>query len=243
MNENQVQVLSNYNSRYTFRSIKEWKSDDRPREKLISKGPSTLSDSELIAILIATGAKNLSAIDCARNLLAKYGTLESLACRNVGELKAIKGIGTAKAITLMSAFELARRIKPKKFDNSKIIRSPEDIAALYIPRLKDERKESFRVIHLNAANVMIHEQIVSVGILNASLVHPREVFRDAITESAASIILMHNHPSGNPKPSQADIKITNQLNEVGKLLEINVVDHIIIAGDSFTSLANLGYLS
>jgi DNA repair protein RadC len=233
---------AHYSVDHKFRSIKEWNADDRPREKLLSKGSDILSDSELLAILLATGTKNLSAIDCARMLLKEFEGIDSLSTRTIGELKKVKGIGEAKAITLMAAFELARRIKPKKFDQSKVISHPQDIADIYIPRLKDELQETFRVIHLNSANVMIREKVITRGILNASLVHPREVFRDAITEAAASIVLMHNHPSGNPKPSHADISITKQLKSAGEIMDIKVLDHIIIAGDSFTSLADHGYL-
>lgn len=231
-----------YNSDRPFKSIKEWSEDDRPREKLLLKGPEALSNSELIAILLATGTKNLSAIDCARMLIDKFETLESLAKRRLGDLKSVKGIGEAKAITLMAAFELARRVKPKKFDGSRVIRSPEDIAAIYIPRLKDEVQESFRILHMDSANALIRERVITKGLLNMSLVHPREVFRDAISESAKSIMLLHNHPSGNPSPSSMDIKITKQLQKAGELLEIPVLDHIIIAGDSFTSLQSLGHL-
>ncbi|GAB5465479.1 MAG: DNA repair protein RadC [Candidatus Kapaibacteriales bacterium] len=226
-----------------YRSIKEWSIDDKPREKLKFKGPSSLSDSELIAILLRVGTSQRSAIDVSRDLLDKYeNKLGELTTRSLSELSSIKGIGEAKAIGLMAAFEIARRVKPSVFMSKLRISSPEDVADIYIPRLKDEKVESFRILILNSAHIVKREHIVSTGTLNSSLVHPREVFREAIVESAASIMLMHNHPSGNPNPSEADIRITKQLKSAGKLLDIDVIDHIIIAGDTFTSLRTLGHL-
>ncbi len=204
-------------------------------------GAESLSDAELIAILIRTGSRSQSAVDLARLLLDKFGNLNNLCNRDISEFK-LKGIGMVKSVTLSAAFELSKRIKSSPFNDKKIIKSPDDLANYYIPRLNGARIESFRVLILNSANQIIREKIISEGSLNSSIVHPREVFRFAITESGAAIMLMHNHPSGNPEPSDEDIKITRQLVEAGKLIGIKVLDHLIIAGDNFTSFARRGLI-
>ncbi len=228
--------------RSVFKSIKEWREDDRPREKLKLHGASTLSDAELLAILIRTGTKGYSAIDAARSLLVSHENLTNLSACDYSEFKKIKGLGDTKAITLAATFEIGKRIEtgPAKALNK--IAQPEDIAKIYIPKYRGERKEIFKVLLLNTANRVFREVNATEGILNASIVHPREVFRLAITESAASVILMHNHPSGNPDPSEEDKQITRQLVEASKIIEIKVLDHIIIAGDKFTSFAKEGLM-
>ncbi|MCX7909535.1 MAG: DNA repair protein RadC [Ignavibacteria bacterium] len=225
-----------------YKPIKEWREDERPRERLLKNGPSALSDSELLAILISTGTKNLSALDLAKFLLDRFQNLRELASRDVSELKSIKGIGLAKAITLSAAFEISRRIQSASLDDSPIFRSPEDVANYFIPILRGIKQERFYVVLLNSTNKITRIKMVTEGTLNASLVHPREVFRFAIIETAASIILIHNHPSGNPTPSDEDINMTRKLVEASKFIDIPILDHIIIAGDKFTSLARLGYI-
>lgn len=219
-----------------YKSIKEWREDERPRERLLQHGAQSLSDAELLAIFLGTGTRGTSAIDVARNLLQNIGKLNALPSKSASELQKVKGVGKAKAITLLAAIELSRRIEAAPFHEKKVIRSPQDVASYYIPRLRGAQTESFRVLLLNSANQVFKEIIVSTGSLNASIVHPREVFKHAITESAASIILMHNHPSGNTEPSREDIAITKQLVEAGKIIDIKVLDHLIIAGEEFTSL-------
>ncbi len=229
--------ITEYKAEPKHLAIHEWREDERPRERLLKSGAHTLSDAELLAILIAKGARGVSALDVARNLLKEYTDLTGICSRDVSELSKIHGIGPVKAITMAAVFEIARRIESEPFSLKKIFRSPEEIANFYIPRFRGARKEKFWILLLNTANQVFREVLVSEGSLNASIVHPREVFRIAITESAASIVLLHNHPSGNTEPSREDISITKQLVSAGELIDIKVLDHIIIAGETYTSLA------
>lgn len=218
-------------------TIKDWQPDDRPRERFVKHGPSSLSDSELLAIILRTGTREKSAKDVGVELLDRFGGFSSLEKLSVSELNKIKGIGLTKAITLAAVFEIARRIKAAPFGSKKIIRCPEDVTEHYIPQMRGLVVEEFRVLMMNTANQIIKDVIISKGTLNASIVHPREVFKEAVSVSAASIILLHNHPSGNTNPSKEDLKITQQLVEAGKLMDIKIYDHIIIAGDDFYSFA------
>ncbi|MFC1514052.1 DNA repair protein RadC [candidate division KSB1 bacterium] len=217
--------------------IKDWPEDERPREKLLRFGPSTLTDTELIAILLRAGTGSITAVDLAKSLLIKYRNLQELSERNIGEFKKLKGIGSAKAVTLLAGFELARRIasgsKPEKIQ----INSPAAIAKRYIPLLEAKKQEEFLVVLLDSANRILSEEVITKGSLNASIVHPREVFKKAIIDSAASMIILHNHPSGNPKPSEMDRKVTEKLVSAGTIIGIEVLDHIIIAGRNFYSFA------
>jgi len=217
-------------------TVKELPLDDRPREKLLMRGAQSLSDAELVAILLRTGKKGKSVIEIARELINSEGNLAMLATKTVDSLQRISGIGKDKAATLAAAFELSRRIlsQPKWFANKKIT-SPQDIAEIFIPILRDDNKEKFIVVCLSSANKIIKHETISIGNLNSSVVHPREVFKVAIDNSSASIILIHNHPSGNPEPSNEDIRITKKIVETGKIMEIPVFDHLIIAGETYTS--------
>lgn len=231
------------NKQGTYKSIKEWRADERPRERLLKNGPSSLSDSELLAILISSGTKSLSALDLGKILLDKFQSLYQLASRDISELKSIKGIGLAKAITLCAAFEISRRIQTSAFEENPFFRSPRDVANYFIPMLQGVMQERFYIVLLNSSNRITKTKLITQGTLNSSLVHPREVFRFAITEAAASIILVHNHPSGNSTPSEEDINITKKLVEASKFIDIPILDHLIIAGSNFTSLAQLGYIN
>jgi DNA repair protein RadC len=194
-----------------------------------------LSDAELIAILLRTGTKEKSVVSIGQELLSKEN-LATLASKSVAALQKNKGIGKDKAATLAAAFEIARRIlSQQKTLSDKKITSPQDIAEEFIPILRDEIKEQFIVVCLSTSNKIIRKEIISIGNLNSSIVHPREVFKVAVENNAASIILIHNHPSGNPEPSSEDISITKKLVEAGKMMEIPVYDHIIIAGNNYTS--------
>lgn len=217
-------------------TVKELPLDDRPREKLLLRGAQSLSDAELVAILLRTGKKGKSVLEIARELINNEGNLAMLATKTVDSLHLISGIGKDKAATLAAAFELSRRIlsQPKWLSNRKIT-SPQDIAEIFIPILRDDNKEKFIVVCLNSANKVIKHETISIGNLNSSVVHPREVFKVAIDNSSASIILIHNHPSGNPEPSNEDIRITKKIVETGKIMEIPVFDHLIIAGETYTS--------
>lgn len=217
--------------------VKELPFDDRPREKLILRGAQNLSNAELVAILLRTGTKGQSVIEVAQNLINKYNDLNFLTSQTHDALKNFHGIGKDKAATLLAAFELCRRVdSEKKWLSAKKITSPKDIAEIFIPILRDELKEQFLVICLSTSNKIIKYQKISEGSLNNCVVHPREVFKVAIENSSANIILLHNHPSGNREPSSEDISLTHKLIEAGKLLEIQVFDHIIVAGDSYSSL-------
>jgi DNA repair protein RadC len=215
--------------------VKELPIDDRPREKLLLKGAQNLSDAELVAILLRTGTRGKSVIEVAQKLLQE-SNISVLASKSLESFTKHDGIGKDKAATLSAAFELARRIKAsEKWFSVKKITSPEDLAQLFIPILRDEVKEKFIVVCLNSSNQVIKYEIISVGNLNMSIVHPREVFKVAIDNNSASIFLIHNHPSGNLDPSREDIKVTKRLVEAGNIFDIKVLDHLIIAGDSYTS--------
>ncbi|MGE5350996.1 MAG: RadC family protein [Acidobacteriota bacterium] len=216
--------------------VKDLPLDDRPREKLILRGPQSLSDTELLAILLRVGTKGKSVIELAQELINKYASLAVLASLSVAALKKGQGIGQDKAATLVAVFEVSRRIASQsKLSHNRKITGPKDVADIFIPILRDEMKERFMVLCLNSSNKIIKEEVISVGNLNSSIVHPREVFKVAIENNSANIILMHNHPSGNTEPSNEDISITKRLVEAGKLMDIHVFDHIILAGNSYLS--------
>ncbi|MGB5288093.1 MAG: DNA repair protein RadC [Ignavibacteriaceae bacterium] len=217
-------------------TVKDLPLDDRPREKLLLRGSQSLSDAELVAILLRTGKKGKSVLEIAREIINSDGNLAMLATRTIDSLQKVDGIGKDKAATLAAAFELSRRIlsQSKWFSNRKIT-SPQDIADIFIPILRDEIKEKFIVVCLNSANKVIKYETISIGNLNSSVVHPREIFKVAIDNSSAGIILIHNHPSGNPEPSNEDLRITKKIVESGKILDIPVFDHLIIAGETYTS--------
>lgn len=227
-----------------YTSIKDWPEDERPREKLVKHGASSLSESELLAILINTGSGKQSAVDLAKKLLREYKSLRALSGLSVGDMKQrkFKGIGKVKAIVLVAAFEIARRLASPSKDDDAPIRTPDDVAQRYKPHLRDLKQEVFMVLCLNSANRIIQERTITKGLLNSSLTHPREVFREAILENAASVILLHNHPSGNLEPSREDIQITKQLVDAGRIIGISVQDHIIIGGNGFTSMMERGLM-
>jgi DNA repair protein RadC len=216
--------------------VKDLPLDDRPREKLMLRGPQNLSDAELIAILLRTGTKGKTVINVAQEMVSVHRNLTILASKTLSDLMKTEGIGKDKAATLLAAFELSRRIQSQsKWFSEKKVTSPKDVADIFIPLLRDEVKEKFLLVCLNSANKIITYEIISVGNLNSSVVHPREVFKAALDHSSASIILIHNHPSGNPEPSNEDIAITKKIVESGIILDIPVFDHIIIAGNVYTS--------
>lgn len=217
--------------------VKELPIDDRPREKLRLRGVQSLTDTELIAILLRTGTKGKSVIQVAQDLIQKVGGLNNLTSQTSEAIQKQLGIGKDKAATLISAFEISRRVDTqKKLFSIKKITSPGDIAEIFIPLLRDKVKEEFYVVCLNSANKIVKMELISVGNLNSSVVHPREVFKVAIENNSANIILLHNHPSGNSEPSTEDITLTRKMVEAGKIMDIQVFDHIIIAGNKFASL-------
>ena len=223
--------------------ISKWPEGERPREKLVMMGSDALSPAELIAILIGTGVGNSSALDLGKELLRKFRSLENLASASIIELDKVKGIGLAKAVTLKAAFQLSRNLD-QEIARRKLnyVREPADVARIFIPLLGHLKQEVFAVALLDTAGKYLQSEKITVGTLNASLVHPREVYKSAIRHSAASIILVHNHPSGQLTPSSEDLRITRQLVETGKILDIPVHDHLIIAGNRFVSLKEEGYI-
>lgn len=206
---------------------------ERPREKLIKKGPKALKKEELLAIILRTGLKGRNAIEVANDILTKYGN-KKLLLASYQELRNIKGVGSTKAVQILAAIELGSRLFKEKPEQDIYIHTPEDTIKI-ISGIKNNKKEHFVALYLDARNKLIHQETISIGSLNASIVHPREVFEPAIQYLAAQIILAHNHPSGNPDPSKEDLEITKRLVESGKILGIEITDHIIVAKNGFIS--------
>ena len=227
--------------------IRDMAAKDRPRERLAADGAEALSNADLIAILLRTGIKGFSAINVAQQLLARFGTLENLARSSLADLRQIKGVGRDKAIALKSAFTLAQRMARELQQEAPVLDTPERIAEL----LREENRlydvEHFQVVLLNTRRKLVRVEEISQGTLDTILVHPREVFKLAIAVNASAIVLAHNHPSGDPTPSEADIKVTRDLIRAGQLLKIEVLDHVIIGKRTaertkdFVSLRELGY--
>jgi len=207
--------------------------ENRPRERLEKFGVNALSDPELLAIIFRTGNKNENVIDMSNRLLAEYGVNKLSSC-SLKELQKIKGIGKAKACQIIAVFEFNKRHNLAKKRNEPI-KCAKDVFEYACSRISAADKENFMVLHMDAKNRVIKDEIVSTGILNASLIHPREVFKSAIKESANSIILVHNHPSGDPQPSEEDKQVTKILFDAGELLGIKVLDHVIIGRNEFYS--------
>ena len=219
-----------------IKSIKEIPVDDRPREKMAKKGATALTDAELVAILLRTGIAEKSAIDIASELTADGGLYKRLAgITRLNELTNIKGLGQAKAATVLAALEIGRRIASAKPIEKIHLSCPQDVAEFLMPRLRYAAKEQFVVILLNNKNKVIGTEVVSEGSLSSSIVHPREVFAPAILHHAAAIMVAHNHPSGDPKPSIEDEEVTRQLLRSGKVLGIPMIDHVIIGDGNYYS--------
>ncbi|HEY9518486.1 MAG TPA: DNA repair protein RadC [Gemmatimonadales bacterium] len=216
---------------------------DRPRERLWSQGAETLTAPELLAILLGTGGGGRRALEVAADLLVPAeGSVRRLAARPAGELLRMRGVGPAKGARLLAALELGARLARETRPVLPRIRSPEDVVRVVGPRLRDLAVEEFHLLALDSQSQVTRDVLITRGLLNSSLVHPREVFRAAIAEAAAGIILVHNHPSGDPTPSADDQAVTRQLVAAGELLDLPVYDHVIIAGDRFTSFATRGLL-
>lgn len=227
-----------------MRSIKDWPADERPREKLLAQGADKLTDAELLALIIRTGdsSSKCSAVDLARGLLKRFGALRQLSSASIGELCQQPGIGPAKAAEIQALFQIARRFSDSRLQPGQAYRSSTDAFAHFHERLCDYRKEVFIALLLDSKNRLIREVQISEGSLTASIVHPREVFAPVLRESAAAILFVHNHPSGDPTPSREDIEITTRLKQVGDLMGVRVLDHIIIGKGDYVSLADRGLL-
>jgi len=223
-------------------TVKEMQPDEQPREKLIRYGAESLSDAELLAILLRTGSREMNVIDTSRALISHFSGLRNLSRRNWQDLKVIPGIARVKAITLEAVFELSRRIQVASLGESIKIQAPEDAVAYFAPKLRDLTMEVFIVAFLNNAKRLTGHKKISSGGSTATIVDPAEVMRQAMINKANSIILVHNHPSGQKKESKADVRLTRRIVESGKLLGIPVDDHIIIAGDGFVSMRTKGLI-
>lgn len=225
------------------RRINEWPSNERPRERLLEKGAAALSDSELLALVLRTGSSHYheTAVDQARRLVQALGGLVDLALATPAELARVNAIGPAKAAAVAAAFELGRRLVGTRVENGAIFRTSGAVFDHFRGRLSSLRKEIFCVLLLDAKHRKLREVQVSEGSLTASIVHPREVFAPAVRDSAAAMILVHNHPSGDPSPSPEDVEITRRLREVGELMGVRVLDHVIVGSDLHFSFVDAGY--
>ena len=227
--------------------IRDLPAAERPRERLIDQGAEALRNSELLAILLRTGMKGVSAIQVAEQLLRRFDTLDNLSRATIEELQSCKGVGRDKAVALKSAFTLARRMALEVRQEAPTLDGPELIADLLREENRGYNVEHFQVVLLNSRRRLIRVERISQGTLDTILVHPREVFKPAIAANAAAIVLVHNHPSGDPTPSEADIRVTRDLIRAGQLLKIEVLDHVILGRATrerpkdFASLRELGY--
>ncbi len=227
--------------------LKDQPAGERPRERLVEKGPGALKDEELIAILLRTGLKGINAVEIGQALVSKYGSLQALARASVDDLRQIRGIGRDKAVTLVAAFALARKMAAEQAREAPLLDTPDAVANAIREEVRLRHVETFYVLLLNTRRRLVGYEKISDGILDSILVHPREVFKPAITANASAIVLVHNHPSGDPTPSEADIKVTRDLIRAGQLLKIEVLDHVIIGkttadrAKDYLSLRELGY--
>lgn len=214
--------------------------DERPREKLISKGPQNLKDEELLAILLRTGREGKSVLEVAKQILGRYSKKRLLKLTYEDLIK-IKGVNSAKACTILASVELTKRALEMGEETLPVIRSTKDVIAQAV-YMRDKTREHLMAIYLNARNEMIYKKPMFIGTLNASLVHPREIFAEALKQNAASVILVHNHPSGDAEPSQDDLEITKRIQEAGKIMGIDVLDHIIITKTKTFSFKDKGLI-
>ena len=227
--------------------IKDQPVNERPRERLAAKGPGALSNAELIAILLRTGLKGANAVELGQQLLYRFGSLQALARASIADLQKVKGIGRDKAVTLLAAFTLASKMAEELQDESPVLDNPEAVLRLLREKNLVKHVETLQVLLLNTRRRLIRVEEVADGTIDTLLVHAREVFRHAIAANASAIVLAHNHPSGDPTPSEADIKVTRDLIRAGQLLKIDVLDHVIIGrategrAKDYASLRELGY--
>jgi len=215
--------------------------EERPRERLIKNGAWALSDSELLAIILRTGSKQENVINLSQRILGEYN-IKQLSQINITQLMKVHGIKESKAAQILACFEIARRLESFNTVEKPKISSPEDVYRRLFPRMREQKKEMFIELCLDTKNQILKEEVISVGSLNANVVHPREVFKLALTESAAHIIVAHNHPSGDPTPSREDIEITKKLVETGNIMGITVLDHVIIGDGRHFSLKEAGHI-
>ncbi len=226
----------------SYKSIKKWPEDERPRERLLKHGPRFLSDAQLLAIILRTGGGGKSAIDLAIELMNKFKNLRDMEQASVYEFSKFKGMGNAKIAQVKAALEIGRRFLGESIQRGSQFLSANEVFQYYKQKIGNINKEVFHCAMLDAKNRVIKDCRISEGTLTNSLIHPREAFRDAIKESAVSVIFVHNHPSGDPEPSREDIIITEKLVNAGSIVGIKVLDHIIIGDNQFTSMMEKGYI-
>jgi DNA repair protein RadC len=226
-----------------YQSIKQWPEGERPRERLLKFGAHNLSDAQLLAIILRTGGGSKSALDLAIEMLNSFGTLDKIDHASLSEFASIKGIGKAKVAQIKAALELGRRLLEEHNQRGPVFSTGHDVYAYYRRLFKSLKKEVFRCAMLDAKNRVFRECRISEGTLTNSLIHPREAFRNAIKESAASVIFAHNHPSGDTTPSREDILITERLVNAGEIVGIKVLDHVIIGDEKYTSMFEKGYIN
>jgi DNA repair protein RadC len=227
--------------KYTSMTIHDLPVADRPRERLQRLGVEALSAQEILAVILGRGIAGESVMVTAQRLLGHFGGIKGVAGASLEELSQVRGIGLAKAAQIKAAVELASRVEGYSESTGKtIVKTPEDVARLVLGRLKDKKKEYFLAVLLDTRNQLIKVAEISVGSLDSSIVHPREVFKEAISASAAAVIFVHNHPSGDTEASEDDVKLTKRLDEAGEIIGIEVLDHIIIGGKNHASLKRLG---
>jgi DNA repair protein RadC len=225
-----------------YQSIKKWPESERPRERLLYYGSHTLSEAQLLAIILRTGGGGKSAIDLAMEILKFFGDLKNIENASPKEFAPFKGMGKAKVAQIKAAFELGRRLLDEPHKRGPVFSSGYDVYKYFHRHFKNLKKETFQCAMLDTKNRLLKDRRISEGTLTNSLIHPREAFRDAIKESAASVIFVHNHPSGDTSPSREDILITERLVKTGEIIGINVLDHIIIGDETYTSMMEKGYI-
>ncbi len=232
-----MEKINSYNLR-----IKDFPSEEKPRERLVKYNASALSNSELLAIILGKGTKDKNVLELSKEILSRY-SLKELSQENVTSLSNIHGVGSAKACQIIACFELGRRLASYTENSKPMISCAEDVFNLLNPKLKILKKEHLIGLFLDTRKRLIKEEVVSIGTLDSSIVHPREIFKSAIKESAAAIIIVHNHPSGESKPSDEDIEITKRIINAGEMVGIPLLDHVVIGEDKYTSMRNMKELT
>ena len=225
--------------RYT---IKDLPVDERPRERLVKYGAEALSNAELLAIILRVGTREYSAIGLAEHMLSEFNGLRGIAIAGVEDLSRLKGLGTAKAAQIKAMVELGKRLAASIGDSRPAIRCPQDAVDLLMPELRDEAQERFKGIFLNRKNEVLKIRTITIGSLDASIITPRELFRDAIAVNSAAVIIAHNHPSGDPTPSKEDIEVSKRLQQAGQMIGIEVLDHLVIGDARWVSLKERGLM-
>ncbi len=226
----------------SYRTIKSLPEYDRPRERFFKLGSEAVSDRELIAIILSTGTKKISALELADHILTEFNSISELMNVTVQELCQLQGVGKAKAVKIKAALELSSRCLSRELSKTEKVTGPEDVNKLLKFKFQHESREHFYLMLLNTKNLLIRIEPISIGSLNSTIVHPREVFRPAVRASASGVILIHNHPSGDPAPSTDDLELTDRLVSVGEMIGINVLDHVIIGTEDFFSFSRENYL-